>query len=113
MAKTEKKPDLSSYSKEDLIWIIRRMSSFGDDWTLKNTLLELEYEKDRKRLAEAEKVAKQSHRLRQEYIDLLMPFEGKPINEIPLDVLDKASASMKLAQTLDKKFNKLMGLGVK
>ena len=113
MAKTEKSMNLSSYSKEDLIWIINRMAAFGDDWTLKSALRELEYSKDRKRIAEAERVAKQSHKLRQEYIDLLMPFEGKAINEIPLDVLDKASALMKSAQKFDKRFNKLMGLGVK
>jgi hypothetical protein len=113
MAKTKKKPDLTKYSKEDLIWIINRMSAFGDDWSLGNALRELEYSKDIKRIKDAEKIAKQSHKLRQEYIDLLMPFDGKPINEIPLDILEKASAAMKQAQSLDKKWNKLMGIGGK
>lgn len=110
MAKGKKMPDLKNYSKEDLIWIINRMCAFGDDWTLKNALRELDYTKDIRRIEEAEKIAKQSHKLRQEYIDLLSPFDGKPINEIPLDILEMASSAMKQAQSLDKKWNKLMGL---
>lgn len=111
MAKAKKMPDLNKYSKEDLIWIINRMYAFGDDWSLQEALRNLEYDKEMKRIREAEKIAEQSHKLRQEYIDLLMPFDGKPINEIPLDILEKASAAMKKAQSLDKKWNKLMGLG--
>lgn len=113
MAKAKKMPDLNKYSKEDLIWIINRMSAFGDDWSLKEALRNLEYDKDMKRIREAEEIAEQSHKLRQEYIDLLMPYDGKSINEIPLDILEKASAAMKKAQSLDKKWNKLMGLEVK
>lgn len=111
MAKAKKMPDLNKYSKEDLIWIINRMYAFGDDWSLKEALRNLEYDKDMKRIREAEKIAEQSRKLRQEYIDLLMPFDGKSINEIPLDILEKASAAMKKAQSLDKKWNKLMGVG--
>ena len=111
MAKAKRMPDLQKYSKEDLIWIINRMSAFGDDWSLKEALRSLEYNKDMERIREAERIAEQSHKLRQEYIDLLMPYDGKPINEIPLDILEKASAAMKKAQSLDKKWNKLMGLG--
>ena len=111
MARAKKGPDLSKYSKEDLIWIINRMSDFGDDWSLKTALRELEYHKDINRIKEAERIADQSHKLQQEYIDLLMPYEGKPINEIPLDICNQAIAVMKKVQRLDKKWNKLMGLG--
>ena len=110
MAKAKKKPDITKYSKEDLIWIINRMSAFGDDWSLQSALRELDYTKDIRRINEADKIAKQSHKLRLEYIDLLMPYEGKSINDIPLDILEKASAAMKKAQSLDKKWNKLMGV---
>lgn len=110
MAKDKKMPDLQKYSKEDLIYIINKMYAFGDDWGLYNAIRMLEYDKDTKRIREAEKIAKQSHKLRQEYIDLLMPYDGKSLNEIPIDVLEKASAAMKKAQSLDKKWNKLMGV---
>ncbi len=110
MAKTKKKQDLEKYSKEDLIWIINRMCAFGDDWSLKEALRMLEYDKDIKRIEDAERIADQSHKLRQKYIDLLMPFEGKRINEIPVEILEEASAAMKEAQSLDKKWCKLMGM---
>ena len=86
------------------------MSAFGNDWTLRQALIALDYTKEVERIEEAEKIAKQSHKLRQEYIDLLSPFDGKPINEIPLDILEKASSAMKQAQRLDKKWSKLMGV---
>jgi hypothetical protein len=110
VAKAKKLPDLKGYSKEDLIWIINRMCAFDGDWSLKEALRMLEYDKDMKRIDEADRIAKQSHTLRRKYIDLLMPFEGKRINEIPVEILEEASAAMKEAQSLDKKWCKLMGV---
>ena len=90
MAKAKNAPDLSKYSKEDLIWIINRMSAFGDDWGLKEALRSLDYHKDIERIREAEAIADQAHKCRQEYIDLLMPYDGKPWSDIPLDILEKS-----------------------
>ena len=53
MAKAKNAPDLSKYSKEDLIWIINRMSAFGDDWGLKEALRSLDYHKDMEEYIEA------------------------------------------------------------
>lgn len=112
MTNADKMPNLKKYSKEDLIYIINRMSAFGYDYGLYEAINMLKLDKDMKRINEAEKIAEQSHQLRQEYIDLLMPFDGKSINEIPLDILEKASAAMKKAQSLDKKWSKLMGVEI-
>jgi hypothetical protein len=110
MMASKKMPDLQKYSKEDLIYIINRMSAFGDDWGLYEAIRMLEYDKEMKRIREAEKIAEQSHKLRQEYIDLLMPYDGKPISEIPVEIAERACVAMKKAQSLDKKWNKLMGV---
>ena len=42
--------------------------------------------------------------------ELLTPYEGKPILDVPADVLDYASAILEGAQMLDKKWCKLMKL---
>ena len=42
--------------------------------------------------------------------ELLTPYEGKSILDVPADVLDHASAILEEAQTLDKKWNRLMKL---
>ena len=40
--------------------------------------------------------------------ELLTPYEGKPILDIPADVLDHASAILEEAQALEEKWNRLM-----
>ena len=47
-------------------------------------------------------------RLRRQYVELLTPYEGKPILDVPADVLDHASAILEEAQVLDKKWSRLM-----
>lgn len=110
MAKPKTTKDLKKYSKDDLIWIINRMSSFGQDWCLNEALRELEYQKEMDKLKEAERISALAHKYRQEYIDLLMPYDGKPWNEIPLAILEKAEIAMKKARSYDKQWNKLMGI---
>ena len=44
----------------------------------------------------------------QQAAELLTPYEGKPILDIPADVLDHASAILEGAQMLDKKWSRLM-----
>ena len=52
----------------------------------------------------------ESARLRQQAAELLTPYEGKPILDIPADVLDHASAILEEAQALEEKWNGLMKL---
>lgn len=41
-------------------------------------------------------------------MELLTPYEGKPILDVPADVLDHASAILEEVQVLDKKWSRLM-----
>ena len=103
--------DLSKYSKADLIWIINRMvaNSLSKE-LLRRAINDLKYEKERKRFDEADKVGKIANKKRQEYIDLLSPYDGMRVLDIPIDVLEKADQLMKEAQAADRKWTKLMGL---
>lgn len=108
MAKSKTTKDLKKYSKDDLIWIINRMASFGQGWYLDEALRELAHQKELDTLREAERISDLAHKHRQEYLDLLMPYDGKPWSEIPIDILQKAERAMKKAQSYDKQWNKLM-----
>lgn len=108
MAKKSKTVNLAKYSKEDLIWIINRMSSFGQGWYLDEALRSLQYQKEMKRIDEADRIAKQSSAARQAYIDLISPYDGKPWGEIPLDILKKAQKEIDEADKLDQRWRKLM-----
>ena len=101
---------LKKLSKDDLIWIITRMSSFGQGYFLEEALRSLELMKSEQKYKKAEEIAKESLQYRQEYIDLLAPYDGKPIKDIPYSVVKKASDALQKAQILDKQWAKLMGL---
>lgn len=101
---------LKKLSKDDLIWIITRMSSFGQGYYLEEALRSLELLKNEEKYNKADELAKKSLQYRKEYIDLLAPYDGKPIKDIPYSVVKKASDALQKAQTLDKQWAKLMGL---
>ena len=111
---TPEKLTLNDCTKADLIWVINRalqMASFGKgDYYIRRALSDLAYEKERKALDESEKIAEQSRHKWQEYTDILAPYDGKPIKDIPLDVLTRAQNVYDEAIALDKKWSKIMRL---
>ena len=52
---------LEQCTKTDLLWIIKRMTEHSlDRWPLERALSDLEYEKEKARIAEAERFAKEA-----------------------------------------------------
>lgn len=103
--------NLSKYTKADLIWIIKRLQ-IRCKYDIERALNDLEYEKEKERISEAEKCYKLADKKRREYLEILEPYDGKPIIDIPLPVLKKADKVMKEAQDADQKWAKLMGLDI-
>lgn len=104
---------LKNCTKAELLWVIDWLcnhSMFRHDLEIERALNALEFDRNQKRLDEAKRVHEKSARLRQQYVELLMPYEAKSILDVPADVLDHASAILEEAQTLDKKWNRLMKL---
>lgn len=103
---------LSQCSKADLVWVINRikirMGPSPVGYYIDQALNDLWYEKQKQRINEAEGVAARADAKRREYIDLLKPYEGKRIVDIPIDVIRRADALMKEARNLDEKWKKLM-----
>ena len=110
MPKKSQTVNLAKYTKEDLIWIIEYFIKWKGEFYFERAISELEYKKDIDRIHEAEKYAMAANEKRMAYCDLLAPYDGKPIKDIPLTVLNMAEKLMKEAQAADKKYMKLMGL---
>lgn len=112
--KHDKKLTLHECTKADLIWIINRVLQMttlkNHEHYIKRALSDLSYRKEKKAFEEAEKINEQSGQKWQEYIDILSSYDGKPIKDIPLDVLDRAQRVYDEAIRLDRKWSKLMGL---
>ncbi len=103
---------LKDCTKEELIFIIKRLQfySLSDSYFIDIALRDVEEERENKKLAEAKRLSDYSAQKRQECIDLLAPYEGKRILDIPDSVIKKADSAMKAAQAADKKWNNLMGI---
>ena len=104
---------LEQCSKADLIFIIKRMCmcSLGKR-DLDRALADLEYEKEKAKIDEADEYAKLADKKRKAYIDLLHPYDGKKWCDIPMPVLEKAAELQRQAEAADRKWAKLMGVGL-
>lgn len=103
---------LTNCTKEELIFIIERLQLYNPSQKhfVLRALNDVAMQREEKKLARADQFADLSFKKRQEYIDLLAPYEGKRLVDIPASVLKKADAAMREAQKADCRWNKIMGI---
>lgn len=105
--------ELKDCTKADLLWVIDRATkcSLGDiGYWIEQALCDLECKKEYDRIEKTKELLETSFKARQEYCDLLKPYEGEPILDVPLEVLKKADSALKRSREADKKYCKLMGI---
>lgn len=99
---------LEQYTKEELIWLIRKLCAYSrSDHDLRRAVNELKYVKELERLDKAEKELSRSVDAYREYADLLAPYNGMPEADIPLEVLTKASAALMECLAASAKWKRL------
>lgn len=105
---------LAQCTKEDLIWIINRLLQMccfhQKDYYLTRALSDLHYHKEKVRIGEAEKIGKFADAKWQEYIEIMRPYDGWKITDIPGPALEKAIQALEAADAAEKKILKLMRL---
>ena len=104
---------LKQCTKEELLFVIEHIQThymFNLSYYINRALSELEYQRQMKKIDEADKYAKLSYEKMNEYAQLLKPYEGKKVVEIPLDIIKKADRLLKEAREADKKYTKLMDI---
>ncbi len=108
----DEKLTLGQCSKADLLWVIKRVQMLmgpNTTWNyIDKALNDLLYEKQKQRINEAERVAAKADAKSRAYIELLKPYEGKRIVDIPIDVINHADSLIKEARKLDERYKKLM-----
>ena len=57
-----------------------------------------------------DELAKQAHEKRMAYNDLIAPYVGKPIIEVPKQVFDRAVELLREAEAADKEWFRLSGI---
>ena len=106
--------NLSDCTKADLLWIIKTMCKYDlSDLSLQRALNDLEWEKERDRLDRADQLVKTARDASQRYIELIKPYEGMPLTDVPMDVLKQADAALAESRAANKQWAKLMGVKMK
>ena len=83
------------------------------DRNLRLALNDLEFEKEQERLDRADQALQTASAALQRYIELLKPYEGMPLLEVPMDVLQQADAALAESRAANKQWAKLMGVKIK
>ena len=105
---------LSDCTKADLIWIIETMCKYDlSDRNLRLALNDLEYAKEQERFDRGDQLAKTARDAFQRYVELLKPYEGMPLMDVPMDVLQQADAALAESRAANKQWAKLMGVKMK
>lgn len=101
---------LLSLSKSELIQLIDILSKRDPffERNISRAINDLEYEKVKKRIDDAEEIATQSHTKWEKALELLAPYDGWRICDIPDEILSAASKLQKDACELDRKFCRML-----
>ena len=103
---------LKDCTKEELIYVCNyiagRIGLHNKDYYIESALGNVEYERKKRKLDRAEELNQLSTKKRNEYINLLKPYDGRKYIDIPFDVLNKASALIREAEKADKEYDKIL-----
>lgn len=104
---------LKQCTKEELLFVLKYLQEhylFNIEHHIHLCLFEVQFQREMKRIDKGRKVAKQAAHKREEYCELLKPYEGKKITDIPIDILRKADKCLEEARCADKEYLKIMNI---
>ena len=102
---------LRKLCKEDLIWVILEMEKHNLGYpSIPSILSDLEYKKTMDNIERCKKLERKAYEKTMAYYDLLVPYEGKSLSEIPQSIFDKATKLLQEAEAADKEWFRLSGI---
>lgn len=102
---------LQECTKAELLWVIEQAErhSFSDiSHYIEMALDDLRYKREIDRIEKAKEQAEISFKAAMEYDEILKPYEGRKIIDIPIEVLKKADSALKRSRNANQKWAKLM-----
>ena len=101
---------LTDCTKEELLTIIDRLMLISPNaYHVDRILNDLESERNERKYDKAGALLKTIREKTQAYIDLIGPWEGKPVMQIPKSVLDKGAQLLSEKENAEREWAKLMG----
>ena len=102
---------LQRLTKAELIWVmleLERRSLVMSD--LPFILRDLEFRKLNEREQEADRLLNIAAEKRMAYCELMKPYEGKRLVDIPQETIEKASRLLEEAEEAGRKWDRMMGM---
>lgn len=93
---------LAQCTKAELIQIIKK-TNYLSDYRVKCALLDIEGQRTQKRFKESEKYFRKATENLNKYIEILKPYEGKKVIDIPSNIISKAAEYEKAYEKAQKK----------
>lgn len=103
--------NLNKLTKADLIWVIQRVcTAMGADGDIRlsRAIVELDYQREKERIEQAEEAAQRAATARKRIIEILGPYDGMRFMEIPTEALERAAEAEEEAAAADKEWEKIM-----
>lgn len=103
-------------TKDELVYIIERLSfphRIEKNFTIQRALTDLEYQREDKKIRDAECLRDVADKKLAEYNSIISPYIGKSFADIPDKVLKKVAAVLKEREAAEDKWMRLMGIKTK
>lgn len=113
MTETEIDARLKKCSKADLLVIIdrfRRHSLSSANRTLEMAFADVAFEKEQRRLDMADSINQKIRSTDEKCAELLRPYEGRRISEVPIEITHQAAKLMAESRELNERWFRLMGI---
>lgn len=103
----------SDLTKAELLQVVE-MLAFGENkYYLDCALGRIEMQRNDAHSEKCRKLIDEEQKHYAAYFDLLRPYEGKPIEDVPSDVLEQATAELDKARAAGQKWNRRNGIKLK
>ena len=96
-------------TKEELLWVINQLMTIGNVSNyVRRVMIDVQYKRGMKRIEKAKDLEEIMHEAHSEYEDIMKPYKGKRLRDIPDDVLKQADFALKRYEDANKEWGKLM-----
>jgi acyl-CoA reductase-like NAD-dependent aldehyde dehydrogenase len=100
----------SDLTKAELLQVVEMLAEAANEYYLDRALGRIEMQRNDAHYARCKKLIDEERRHTEAYFELLRPYDGQPITNIPLDVAKRAQAEWEKARSAGKEWDKLNGI---
>lgn len=103
----------SDLTKAELLQVVEMLAEAANEYYLDRALGRIEMQRDDAHFERCRKLIDEEQKHYTAYFDLLRPYDGKPIVDVPQDVLEQAQAEFDKARAAGQEWNRRNGIKLK